>query len=205
MGASISVRRLSYEQLRTEAESFLSEHHPTRRIPVPIEEIVEFRFRMDIVPIPNLLRSEEIDGCLSKDRTTIYVDDNVYNGYPNRYRFSLAHELSHRILHGYLYEALDFDSVTQWKTVILRIPEDQRRWFEWQAYALAGLILVPQAELAERFDEALARLTANGLSYAENPEATTDIITDWLARQFEVSTDVTARRLNYDKCWDAVS
>ena len=203
MPGCILVNRLSYGDLHTESERFLSEYHPSRNIPIPIEEIIEFRFRMDIVPVPNLLRSEEIDGCLSKDQTTIYVDENVYENYLNRYRFSLAHELSHRILHQYLYEAFDFTSVTEWKTVIHGMSEAQRRWFEWQAYALAGLILVPGRELTVRFNDALDRLAAYGMTLADAPEAAKDSITDYLARQFQVSTAVMQKRLYYDKCWDS--
>lgn len=40
----------SYEDLRRKADEFLAKYHATGTIPVPIEEIVEFQFRMDIVP-----------------------------------------------------------------------------------------------------------------------------------------------------------
>lgn len=52
MGPEFEVRRLSYAELRGASERFLTEHHPFGTTPVPIEEIVEFRFGIDIVPIP---------------------------------------------------------------------------------------------------------------------------------------------------------
>lgn len=121
MERGFEVRRLSYADLRVASDHFLTEHHPSGTIPIPIEEIVEFQFGIDIVPIPNLKKSENIDGCLSHDLKTIYVDGNSYSNYKNRYRYSLAHELSHRILHTDLFKMLKFGSVTEWKSVILGI------------------------------------------------------------------------------------
>ncbi len=45
---------LSYDALRRRAEDFLRTHHPQGTIPIPIEEIVEFRYRIDIIPVPGL-------------------------------------------------------------------------------------------------------------------------------------------------------
>ncbi len=202
MMRDFEVRRLSYSDLRNQSEQFLAKYHPSRMIPVPIEEIIEFQFEIDIVPIPNLLRSEEIDGCLSNDLKTIYVDGNIYTNYENRYRFSLAHELSHRLLHAHLFELLKFQSITEWKTVILGISEDDRGWFEWQAYALAGLILVPFQELASNFRGVLDLMKSHGMTLQNAPEAASDRIAEYLARKYAVSTAVMHKRLDYDKCWE---
>lgn len=91
-----------YENLRQHAEDFLSEHHPGRQIPVPIEQIIEFRFGIDIVPMPGLSNFDTV-AYISHDLTEIRVDDFVYHHRPNRYRFSLAHELGHRVLHADVY------------------------------------------------------------------------------------------------------
>ena len=45
---------LSYDDLRRHGARFLDQHHPSRTIPVPIEEIAESQLRMDIVPVPGL-------------------------------------------------------------------------------------------------------------------------------------------------------
>ena len=45
---------LSYEDLRREAEEFLTEYHPSLSIPTPIEEIVEFDLGIDVIPILGL-------------------------------------------------------------------------------------------------------------------------------------------------------
>jgi len=43
-------------------------------VPVPIEEIVEFGLGINIIPLPGLHVSHEIDGFLSADMTEISVD-----------------------------------------------------------------------------------------------------------------------------------
>ena len=85
----------SYEDLRRKADEFLAEYHPAKTIPVPIEEIVEFQFRMDIVPTPGFHQLLDTDGFVTSDLREIWVDQFVYDSRPGRYRFTLAHEIGH--------------------------------------------------------------------------------------------------------------
>lgn len=62
---------LSYRELRRRAGDFLRTHHPAGIIPVPIEEIVEFRYRIDIIPVPGLQDVFEVDGFISSDLKAI--------------------------------------------------------------------------------------------------------------------------------------
>ena len=48
----------SYEDLRKKTDEFLRTYNPTGAIPVPIEEIVEFEFNINIVPVLGLQRQE---------------------------------------------------------------------------------------------------------------------------------------------------
>src|SRR2546430_809327 len=115
---------LPYDDLRRKAQAFLEKHNPHGTIPVAIEAIVEFDFGIDIVPTPGLQEAFEIVGYISKDLRSIYVDQYVFEHREKRYRFSLAHELAHRILHADLFEQLSFSSVAEWKSVMqTAIPE----------------------------------------------------------------------------------
>lgn len=78
----ISVPFVSYEYLRKVSEDFLVKHHPTGVIPVPVEEIIEFQFGLDIVPTPGLHEGFDVDAFITNDLTTIYVDDFVYKSRP---------------------------------------------------------------------------------------------------------------------------
>src|SRR3990170_5433471 len=89
----------SYEDLRKKADEFLLKYHPSANIPVPIEEIVEFDFRINIVPVLGLQREFEVEGFTSGDLKNIYVDEYVYTDRITRFRFTLAHEMGHIVLH----------------------------------------------------------------------------------------------------------
>ena len=111
---TIKAPYLPYEKLREIADGFLTQHHPSGRIPVPIAEIVEFQFGMDIVPVPGLNEFLEMDSSISNDLATIYINASVFARQPSRYRFSLAHELSHRLIHGDLFrEQLSFGNLAE--------------------------------------------------------------------------------------------
>ena len=64
-----------------------------------IEEIVEFDFRINIVPVLGLQREFEVEGFTSGDLKNIYVDEYTYTDRITRYRFTLAHEMGHIVLH----------------------------------------------------------------------------------------------------------
>jgi len=150
----IEVRKLSYDILRQEANRFLQQYHPSGETPVPIEQIVEFQFEIDIVPEPGLHQHFDIDSYITADLQEIRTDEFVYQSRPGRYRFSLAHELGHRVLHQYVFSALTFNRIADWKQVIANaFTEKEYGYLEWQASSFAGLILVPVAALATRYDE----------------------------------------------------
>ena len=69
---------LSYEDINDCAEEFLKKHQADVTLPVPIEEIIEFNLRLDIIPFPNLLNNFDIDGFISGDLSCIYVDEFIF-------------------------------------------------------------------------------------------------------------------------------
>ena len=138
MGGVIKAPILSYKDIRSRADLFLARHHPGREIPVPIEEIVEFQMGINIVPLPGLHRDFEIDGFASSDMKDIFVDEFVSSSRPGRYRFTLAHEVGHLVLHKNIYGAETFKTFKQWKEFHNSIPDQEHRWIEYQAYAFGG-------------------------------------------------------------------
>lgn len=192
---------LSYEGLRRRSGDFLRTHHPSGTIPVPIEEIVEFRYRIDIIPVPGLQEAFEVDGFISSDLKAITVDAFVYEHRPGRYRFTLAHELAHAVLHRRIYQAYRFQRVEDWKRFQREMDEEDRRWLEWQAYAFAGLILVPAEPLRTEYQKAVRVAGRVGLSLLKAGEVARSYVADWLARRFEVSAQVIEKRLDKDGLW----
>lgn len=199
----IEAPYLPYDVLRQRAKQFLSQYHSSREPPVPIEEIVEFQFEMDIVPEPGLHEHFDVDSYITHDLKEIRVDESVYQSRPGRYRFSLAHELGHRVLHQEVFSCLTFSTIGEWKHAISNvIPEKQYGYLEFQASSFAGLILVPSTELRQEYEEVCKVLEAHGLSMDEDSEVARDLVSQRIAEPFGVSSAVVKRRLQYDRLWD---
>ncbi len=197
---------LSYDDLRIRAEAFLDEFHEERTLPVPIEEIVEFDFEIELVPIDGILDDLEVDAFLSSDLSSIYVDAFVMEHRHRRLRFSLAHELAHHELHRPLYDSARIASVRDWERVQASISSEDYAWFEFQANSFAGLVLVPAVELRKQFESAMRAARDAGLSEAIlSNEAGKSYVSNWLAGQFEVSDQVIEKRLEKDSLWTAPS
>ncbi len=126
----IEVPFLTYEAIGRHAGRFLEKYHPTLDLPIPIEAIIEFQLGLDIVPMPNLYRDHGIEGFLTSDMTTIYVDNIQYEQYEQKYRFTLAHEVGHCVLHSKILREVSWRSIDEYVTTRLAIDARQLDWFE---------------------------------------------------------------------------
>jgi hypothetical protein len=202
VAAAPNVPHLPYEKIREAAGSFLRTYHPRATIPVPIEDIVEFQLRLDIVPVPGLRHAFEIDGFTTSDGREIHVDARAADDYPARYRFTLAHEVGHLELHPWAYEPGCFHTVQGWKDFLNAIPEDDASRLEFQANCFAGLVLVDSVRLAAEVDAAVGRINAAGHRLASLWEEAWPHIEALVAKTFCVSTEVVHRRIEFDKLQD---
>lgn len=200
---AIVVPFIADAQLRSSAEAFLNQYHKSRSLPIPIEDIVDLGLGIDIIPMPGFHLNYEVDAFISTNLQEIRVDSAMYHAAnKNRYRFSLAHELSHRLLHAEIYRHLEYDTIAEHKQSRDAIPEAPYSRLEYQANCLAGLILVPPAELAAKFEEAKKHAESVGIDlYDARPEAW-DNIERWLGAEFGVSQGVIARRAPKDGLWE---
>lgn len=194
----IKAPYLPYDDLRPLADQFLRDYNSPRKIPVPIEKIVEFGFRINVVPVEHLMRDHEIDASISNDLSTIYVDHHIFWMVPNRYRFSLAHELAHCVLHKDIFKSLHYSSIAEYKAVIQQIPERERGFIEHQAYSFAGLVLVPSARLADEYRAIVRDFEQAGYLLGSDGVPDRFLVRKQLGPLFEVSKDVIDRRLKYD-------
>lgn len=189
----------SYEDIRQKAEEFLTRCHPQGAIPIPIEEIVEFQLEMDIIPMPGLQDLIETDGFITSDLREIYVDEFIYSRRSNRYRFTLAHEIGHAMLHGKLYEQQSFQSIDEWKAFLNSIPDEEHAWLEYQAYAFAGLVLVPRSALVRDAERCVELVKSKGIGMVENWDFVWSYIASFLSKGFQVSEEVIEKRLPKDR------
>lgn len=188
----------SYEDLRNKADEFLRTYNPSGTIPVPIEEIVEFDFGINIVPVLGLQREFEVEGFTSSDLQNIYVDEYVYSDHVNRYRFTLAHEIGHIVLHNVLYKRHNFSSISAWKEFINSMTEKDHGWLEYQGYAFAGLILVPRESLLKHTGKMINKITDMNILLKDNWDFAWALIGDHLGKIFQVSSSVIEKRLGKD-------
>ena len=193
---------LSYEKINELAEEFLKKYGIGSKLPIPIDEVIEFEYGIDIVPFPNLQRDFDIEGFISGDLSRIYVDDFVFQKRLFRYRFTLAHEIGHLFLHKDLIRNIRPTSVAEWKDFILQVDQEAYEWVEWQAYTFAGLVLVPRKLLKEDFVRridalkkkiALAKLA--DLPRDSYEEYVIDAIAMNLIEKYGVSKEVLVKRI----------
>lgn len=189
---TLNLPRRDYKELHRVAEEFLSEYHPEDIPPVPIEQIIETRFKISLIPIPGLLDEFKIDGFISSSLKEISIDEFVYMKRERRARFTLAHELSHLILHRDIILARRVETIENYKTFRDSM-EDEYRWLEWQASCLAGLILVPTVPLRAQFE--LSRKQAETAGLNPSTEPAVKYICDYLSDIFNVSAQVVQYRL----------
>ncbi len=202
---SMGIGFLSYEVIWQKAEEFLSRYNPEPKIPVPIEEIIEFDFQIRIRTIPNLASIVEVEGFTSSDLKCIYIDEGVFLRVPTRYRFTLAHEMGHIILHRRIFERVKIDSIDSWMDFYDTLGPQRNAW-ELQAYDFAGLILVPRSDLKRRVQEILNRPMPSIRSAKSQkvprpeylPYAVEEIATR-LAPIYDVSVQTMTKRLQFDK------
>lgn len=174
--------------MAAKAEAWHAAHNPTGQIPIDIELIIEKNLGMDIIPMPDLRHIYGADGFITSDLGSIYVDESMYFDRPNRYRFTLAHELSHREIHSEFFKTHQFASVAAWKELYSSIPDDDVRRLEFQANVFAGLLLMPETSLRTKCQEASAMVPEDLRASATEHELTLKAST-WIAQQFEVSRD----------------
>lgn len=189
---------LDYEKIRVIADNFLNEFHRERSIPVPIEEVIEFQLGIDIVPLEGLQQAFGVEGFTSNNRERINVDASVMTDNPNRYRFTLAHELGHIKMHKGLFDEAVYDSAPDYKNFIGNIPTNEYSYFETHANNYAGLVLVPTGVLERELDVSCELLEKEGYDLEEN--GINDLVYGFilrdLARKFEVSKQVIDIRID---------
>lgn len=198
-----SLERLKYDDLREEVSQFVNDFKLDQSIPVDVEKIADTKLRLDIVPVPRLRLDRGLDGFLSSDRRSIYVQDTSGEGrLLNRHRFTLAEELGHWYLHEDLYRAAQGLGLAEVSAYINSLQDEDIARFEWQAKCFAGLLLVPSEDLAKAIQGAIAFAAKRGFSKVDlADESHRGYLARHIGDQFGVSDVVVLKRGAYDKRW----
>ncbi len=199
MTITLDIPYHSRQDLGAIAERFLRDHGVWGTIPVPIEDIIDLQMGIDIFPIPGLLHDLDIDAFIYSDFSCIAVDEFIYDHRANRRRFSLAHEIAHAVLHRDVFSEISFTEIDEYKHFVTHIDATDFDWLEWQGYSFGAQVLVPTLFLRKEFELAKAKAEKVGISLAESWHFAGDYICIDLARTFEVSPAVIAKRIQYSK------
>lgn len=171
------------------ANNFLKTYHSSFDLPIPIEEIVEHKMDIAIFAVPGIKSLIGVDAFINSDFSQITVDEDCFVRFPERTRFSIAHEVGHLILHKGWYEKYGPKTFEDYLSSHDKADEQIYKFTEIQAQTFAGLILVPTDLLVNELKKRLGRIPS-----LESPEVLAPVVQD-LPEIFKVSDAVILRRL----------
>ncbi|MHB1294393.1 MAG: ImmA/IrrE family metallo-endopeptidase [Anaerolineae bacterium] len=205
MASSLGIPYATYASLQEKAELFLSQHNPQGTLPIDIDAIVDLKLGIKITPIFHLKCDCDIDAFITSDLTEIMVDEAMYYKNTPRYRFSLAHEIGHSILHRDIYEAVQFSCITDYRRFLRSVSAEDHDRMETQAYHFGGLLLVPAAPLRSYLNQCIELANSHGIRVKGNWQTAEPFVAQDLAERFGVSKDVVSKRICRDVvCCSAV-
>jgi len=181
------VREYKVWELQKHADDLLDGAFPSGYlIPVEIENIA-YHLSLDILPVPGLRRTCDVVGALYRDAAGAYwvvVDEYMMDNRENRYRFTVAEEIAHFVLHReQIEQAKDIASAI----ALQRRLKKRYRFTESNARRLAAEMLMPRDALRKDLAKAYAEVVA--VVGFRNFEAIAKQVTDILTRRYVVSHD----------------
>lgn len=186
---------ISYSEIGSRVDLFLRQYHPSFEIPIPVEEIIELKLGLNIFPFPRLYKDHGLNGFLSRDLSTIHVDEIQYNQFNEKYRYTLAHELGHYVLHKACYDDLTFQSIDDYKRWRMSVPTEEISWFETQGEWFAGQLLVPTKQLIAVCHTVVAKHQRVFKKLASIPDDIWSYISIEIAEHFDVNPPVVEIRI----------
>lgn len=148
--AASKIKYFSPEELEAIASRFIEVYNkPPDLIPIEIDLLIERDLEIHVLPFIGLQENHGLEAYLALGCKTIYVD-NYYmdlDKMERRYRFTLAEEAGHLILHSDLFRGVK--TVDEYMAVSDDIGLGETRKMQSDARRLAGAILMP-AEIFRR-------------------------------------------------------
>jgi Zn-dependent peptidase ImmA (M78 family) len=165
-------------------------------IPVEIEEIIEIKLKIKIIPIPNLMEQCGVDAQITSDFSAIYVDQKNYEKDTNRFRFSLAHELGHFILHKDFYKHLKIQELADIFAFISEIDTREYANLETQANKFANYFLIPRETLIKIRVEVLQEINKKHNIKNIDEKTINSYLAGYISSRFGVSSGALEIALN---------
>ena len=195
----MDFKKYTYAQLKEISEIFL-EVNKFRKgiIPTDIEILIE-KSGIIIEAFDDLRKDFSVKGLVAKDvkddgRIKIFIDTRHYEEDAFEYKFTLAEELAHILLHMDFYIGISDveDYIKKYKS----IDDEDYRKYEQQARNLASFLLLPEKEFNK---EVIAFIDANIEDYKifnfQSPEDFSDKISNLISKKYELSHHIIYRTI----------
>jgi hypothetical protein len=192
-------------EIQGEVDTFCAKYRiDQQQVPLDVELIVEADLRLELRPEANLFKKTEMDALLTSNRKTIMVDLDRFTktNLQNRFRFTIAHEIGHYVLHEAMYKDVKFGSVDDWLDFFEDFPQIEYRKLEWHCDEFAGRLLIHRDLLRKKFEEARAKLKGTEWEKVEQlPVYVVEAMATEIAKFFGVSEQPVLIRLESESIW----
>ena len=187
LGADVQIPYLDGEEVEGGARNVL-DNYWDGNFPIDVEKLCD-SMDIGVIFIPGLRKQINVEAYITSDFRTVVADEKCAVENEARYRFSVAHELGHMVLHGDYYPS-NIDSI---ESYLQNLSEYRNSVAERQADQFAASLLVPRDELCKKMKEYFGDDIASGVSGKGQPEK--EKMYSDLMRTFGVSNMVMARRI----------
>lgn len=191
----IKIPYLDRDFIKRKADFFRKKYHGSS-IPVNIENIIELKLKLNIIPSPEWGKTSSLEALITSDWKSIYVDKNAYENQERRLKFSLAHEIGHFVLHKETWNSFNIKDITDFYKMLGEVPEKQYRYLEIQANYFAGFLLVPQEKLKSEKEKLLQKIKNEEIIKKSDPKMLNSYLAQALTDTFDVSAEVIENSLN---------
>lgn len=194
--SNIKIQFIDRGIIKEKADQFRNKYWG-KSIPVDIEKIVNFKLKMDTIPVAGLKDNFDIDAFITSDWSGVYVDLNTLMNekFINRLRFSLAHEIGHLVLHKEIYESFQIISDSDFYKYYELLPQEEYSKLEVQAFIFAGYLLVPRNILEKEKELVMKKVKDINKFDSGTPQA---YLASYLSRKFGISFEAMQAILNFD-------
>jgi len=182
------IRFYTVAELEEFAQVFISEFHkPADILPIEIDLITERDLGISVISFSMLRERYGLEAFLALGKKTIYIDTALMDSdaYINRYRFTIAEEISHRILHGDLFK--NVENIEEYFSALDKIRHFEQAQMDKDAKYLASAVLMPTGIFTKLSTDYSTELNGKGQILRYN-------VVKKLAKEFVVSTETASIR-----------
>lgn len=184
---SFKYNRFSKRELEAVAAAFLKTSLKCSGCKVLIEEMLEAH-GYDIIPVQGL--SKYAEAYVPRKAGILFVDENQQLSQPLRYRFTIAEELAHCLIHHRIFKGKSFSEI---RTIYSTISDNDYQDLERNAKYLAAALLMPKTTFIEQFNFHKKRVECQ----IKNPIEAMKLVVASLKSEFEVGKEAIGYRCHH--------